>query len=60
MVVDASALILKSNYSKDMVHETVKELHCCEETWRLSLCCLQKQSVFKYISEDRLKVIWFV
>lgn len=31
MVVDASALILKSNYRKDMVRETVKELHCCAE-----------------------------
>lgn len=38
----------------------MKELHCCEETRRLSLCCLQKQSVFKYTSEDRLVVIWFV
>lgn len=60
MAMDASALVLKSNYSVDMVCETVKELHCCEEKWRLSLCCLQKQSVLKYTSGDRLKVIWFV
>lgn len=59
-MVDASALILKSNYSENMVGETVKELHCCEETWRLSLCCLQKRRVFKYTSKDRLEVIWFV
>lgn len=59
-MVDASALILQSNYSKDMVRETVKELHCCEEACRLSLCCLQEYSVFKYTSEDRLEVIWFV
>lgn len=56
-MADASALILESNYSEDMVLQIVEELHGCEETWRLSLCCLQKQSVFKYTSEDRLEVI---
>lgn len=57
MVVGASAVILKSNYSKDMICEMVKELHCCEEKWCPSLCCLQKQSVFKYTSRDRLQII---